>query len=156
MTITTDPKHPGLNVDRGDGQNKAYLVLSEEERAKGFVRPVRDSYVHVGIAGPKHPTRNLTAEELERWGDQYAAYEEYPKPNPDGSSAVGRFWSQRDLDRVGKGCGTLTTMARSISETYARQPGHYGATFCCGCGTHLPVGRDGEFVWAGTEERVGT
>ncbi len=27
-------------------QDAAYLVLSKEERAKGFVRPVRHSYVH--------------------------------------------------------------------------------------------------------------
>lgn len=26
--------------------NETYLVLSEEERAKGFVRPVRNVYVH--------------------------------------------------------------------------------------------------------------
>ncbi len=45
--ITDDPKHPDINVDRGDGQNKAYLVLSDAELAKGFVRPVRDSYVHI-------------------------------------------------------------------------------------------------------------
>ena len=28
------------------GQQKGYVVLSDEERAKGFVRPVRISYVH--------------------------------------------------------------------------------------------------------------
>jgi len=28
------------------GQQKAYIVLSPEERAKGFVRPLRRSYVH--------------------------------------------------------------------------------------------------------------
>ena len=28
------------------GQQKAYVVLSDEERAKGFVRPVPFSYVH--------------------------------------------------------------------------------------------------------------
>lgn len=31
---------------RADGQQKGYIVLSEEERAKGFVRPVRRTYVH--------------------------------------------------------------------------------------------------------------
>jgi hypothetical protein len=30
-----------------NGQQKGYVVLSEEERKKGFVRPVRTSYVHV-------------------------------------------------------------------------------------------------------------
>ncbi len=44
--ITTDPKDPGLRQTRGDGQNESYLVLSEDERAKGFVRPVRRSYTH--------------------------------------------------------------------------------------------------------------
>ena len=33
--------------DRGDGQQKGYIVLTAEERAKGFVRPVRQSYVHL-------------------------------------------------------------------------------------------------------------
>jgi len=31
-----------------NGQQKGYVVLSEEERAKGFIRPVRDAYVHIG------------------------------------------------------------------------------------------------------------
>jgi hypothetical protein len=34
-------------IDQGTGQQKGYVVLSEEERAKGFVRPVRDRYVHL-------------------------------------------------------------------------------------------------------------
>lgn len=29
-----------------NGQQKGYVVLSEEERAKGFVRPVRSAYIH--------------------------------------------------------------------------------------------------------------
>jgi len=44
--ITTDHNHPGINKVREDGQNEAYIVLSEEERAQGFVRPVRRSYIH--------------------------------------------------------------------------------------------------------------
>lgn len=47
--LTTDPSDPRLDrgADSGPGpQNEAYLVLSEEERAKGFVRPVRRAYVH--------------------------------------------------------------------------------------------------------------
>lgn len=44
---TDDPNNPDINVPKGKGeQNKAYLVLSEEERAKGFVRPLRDTYLH--------------------------------------------------------------------------------------------------------------
>lgn len=30
-----------------DGQQKAYVVLTAEERAKGFVRPVRQTYTHL-------------------------------------------------------------------------------------------------------------
>lgn len=33
-------------IDPKTGMQKAYVVLSEEERAKGFVRPVRQSYRH--------------------------------------------------------------------------------------------------------------
>ena len=35
-------------IDPRTGQQKDYVVLSAAERAKGFVRPVRRSYVHVG------------------------------------------------------------------------------------------------------------
>ncbi len=83
------------------GQQQGYVVLSEEERAKGFVRPVRQTYVH-------------------------------------------------------QKCGAVTTMGRALAETYAREPSFYTGTFCCGCGTHFPVGADGEFVWDGTDEKVGT
>lgn len=33
-------------IDPYTGMQKAYVVLSEDERSKGFVRPVRTSYVH--------------------------------------------------------------------------------------------------------------
>jgi hypothetical protein len=46
MGHTTDRSDPDLHVEDERGQNKKYLVLSEEERAKGFVRPVRRTYVH--------------------------------------------------------------------------------------------------------------
>jgi hypothetical protein len=53
-------------------------------------------------------------------------------------------------------CGTVTKMGQALAETYARDPNFYGGTFCCGCGKHFPVGEDGEFVWSGTSEKVGT
>ena len=31
------------------GQQKDYVVLTADERAKGFVRPVRKTYIHVGL-----------------------------------------------------------------------------------------------------------
>ena len=46
MSATTDPNDPNLSKVGPDGQQAAYLVLSDEERAKGFIRPVRRSYVH--------------------------------------------------------------------------------------------------------------
>ena len=93
--------YPGHRTLRPNGQQEGYVVLAEEERAKGFVRPVRRSYVHLK-------------------------------------------------------CGILTTMGQTLAETYARDPGFYSGTFCCGCGRHFLVGKDGEFVWAGTDEKVGT
>jgi hypothetical protein len=57
---------------------------------------------------------------------------------------------------VGRGCGAVTTMHVAIAETYARDPAFYGATFCVRCKAHYPVGKDGEFVWEGTTEKVGT
>jgi len=83
------------------GQQEGYVVLAEEERAKGFVRPVRRSYKHLV-------------------------------------------------------CGGVTTMGQTLAETYARKPDFYSSTFCAHCGAHFPVGEDGEFVWQGTEEKVGT
>jgi hypothetical protein len=47
--LTTDPNDPrlGHGADTTPGpQNEVYLVLSEEERKKGFVRPLRRSYKH--------------------------------------------------------------------------------------------------------------
>lgn len=92
------PEHRAL---RPDGQQQGYVVLAEEERAKGFVRPVRRTYTHLK-------------------------------------------------------CGSDTTMGQSIAETYARDPAFYSGTFCVVCAKHFPVGQDGEFVWIGTQERVGT
>lgn len=88
-------------IDPTTGMQKAYVVLSDDERAKGFVRPVRQSYKH-------------------------------------------------------EKCKGVTTMGVALAETYARQPNFYSGTFCSHCGAHFPVGEDGEFVWVGTEEKVGT
>ena len=132
-----------------DGQHVDHWVLPQEERAKGFIRPVRRSYKHVGMPRPAN-LRDLTPDERERFGDNYAKFEEY---GPDRNSR-GRFWTQAELDN--RGCGSTTSMPRAIAETYAREPGYYGSTFCCGCGRYLPVGKMGEFVWDGTDERVGT
>lgn len=109
MATTPDRNDPGLRKIDEQGMQERYLVLSDEDISQGFVRPVRQTYVHVG---PKNGS--------------------------------------------GNGCGVATTMAVGIARTYARDPSFYGATYCVGCKRHLPVGEDGEFVWDGTDERVGT
>lgn len=89
---TTDPTDPELGHGfdtKPIDQHKKYLVLSDEEIAKGFVRPVRRSYTH-------------------------------------------------------QKCGTETVMGEKIAETYAVNPGFYGATYCVNCRMHLPVA---EFNW---------
>lgn len=49
MSTTSDRNDPRLTHGADEQpvpQAAAYLVLSDEERAKGFVRPVRRKYVH--------------------------------------------------------------------------------------------------------------
>jgi hypothetical protein len=59
--VTDDPNDPALrrgSDDAPSSQAEKYLVLSAEERAKGFVRPLRETYVHVECAvDPKTVTR---------------------------------------------------------------------------------------------------
>lgn len=90
------PRH--REIDPKTGMQRGYIVLSPDERAKGFVRPYREAYVHTL-------------------------------------------------------CGTVTLIARPIAETYARDPGFYRGTFCCGCKAHFPLD---QFLWDGTNERVGS
>ena len=136
---------PAPGPIKGNGQHDSYWVLSEEERAKGFVRPVRTTYIHIGPPGPKHPMRELTDSERERYAKfNYAMKEEYPPVEGIPGSAA-RYWTQEKLNAVNNGCGAATTIrSMDIAETYARDPKYYGSTFCVGCKTHLPVN---EFVW---------
>lgn len=49
MSYTTNPNDPrlghGSDTEKIE-QHEVYLILSEEERAKGFIRLLRDSYIH--------------------------------------------------------------------------------------------------------------
>lgn len=149
MSLTTDPTDPRLTkgIDHTPRpQAEVYLVLSEEERAKGFIRPYRDSYKHIGKR-PKYPLRELTVEERERHGNNYTHYEQYPESE---SPLTGRYWTEVDLN---SGCGAVTTMGRVLSETYARNPSFYGATYCTGCNMHKPIE---EFVWTLDGAQLGT
>jgi hypothetical protein len=134
-------------INPATGMQKGYVVLSAEERAKGFVRPVRDSYTHVGKR-PTYPLTDLSQEDCDKYAEEgWIKFEAYPR---DGRSALGRYWSRADLE---SGCGTTTTMGRALAETYARDPKFYGGTFCARCRRHIPLE---EFVWAGTTEIVGS
>lgn len=148
MSVTDDRADPRLRHgvdDKPVPMAEVYLVLPEAERARGYVRPYRDAYTHVG-SRPKHPTRDLTAEERATNGDRYVAYEPYP----DGETVVGRFWT---AEQLASGCGAKTIMGRALSETYARQPTFYGATYCAGCLMHRPVE---EFAWDADGQVVGS
>lgn len=154
MSTVTDPNDPrlGRGVDEERvPQHEVYLVLSEEERAKGFVRPLRMEYKHVGRPDPRFALVDLTDDQAERYaGAGYVKFEPYPESE---SPKVGRFWTQAELDAAGTGgCGTVTTLVRELAETYAREPHFYGATYCVHCAKHLAVS---EFVWL-DGERVGS
>lgn len=162
MSLTTDPNAPCLNTPKGEGQqNKCYLILSEEERAKGFVRPYRDTYVHVGKdvkSWWKGIHHMITEEERKEEGmEKYVAVMTV-LTNKDGSFKGGTYVTKEELDawksgkRIG-GCGAETRMVKQIAETYAVDPNFYGSTWCMGCQKHIHVN---EFVWKGTNETVGS
>lgn len=164
MCLTTDPNDPRLKEGQKNetGQHEIYLVLSEEERAKGFVRPVRNSYIHVGKyveVKPGSTIEELPVDEAKRFGtdpdgsQRYFYFMRYPESE---SPIIGKALTLAEYKNLGKrigGCGTVTTMGTALAETYARDPKFYGATYCVGCGKHLPVD---EFVWEGTNELVGS
>lgn len=60
MGVTDDRDDPGLRKIRPDGQQEKYLVLSQEERDKGFVRPYRDSYKHLKCGAVTHMAQELS------------------------------------------------------------------------------------------------
>jgi len=47
MGLTTDPEEARRSKILPNGQQETYVVLSDEELAKGFVRPVRYAYIHL-------------------------------------------------------------------------------------------------------------
>jgi hypothetical protein len=150
MALTDNKNDPRLKQEmksNQEGQNEIYLVLSDEELKKGFIRPVRNSYIHVGKNIDKSKMRPLTKNEHKQY-DKYNYIGFIPNENSN-SAVIGRFIKMSDLI---PGCGAKTTMSLKIAETYARNPKFYGSTYCCGCQRHLPVE---EFIWEDTNIRVG-
>jgi hypothetical protein len=75
--LVTDPRDPRLThgVDeQPTPQAEAYLVLSEDERAKGFVRPVRRSYIHTGATPPCGAVTTMSLPLAETYARQPAFY----------------------------------------------------------------------------------
>lgn len=75
MGVTDDPTDPRLTrgVDQEPReQAETYLVLSEEERAKGFIRPLRTSYTHT-VCGSVTTMGVAIAETYARKPDFYGA-----------------------------------------------------------------------------------
>lgn len=158
MSLTTDRNDPDLHKVRPSGQNEKYLILSEEEREKGFVRQLRHSYVHRGRLYDKGIRMLDKPEVSENNGKTYVAVA-VVLTDEEGNYQGGALITQEELDQHTKtggyigGCGTVTIMGYELAATYARDPKFYGATFCCGCKKHLGVG---EFIWSGTTQTVGS
>lgn len=75
--LVTDPGDPRLThgIDsEPTGQADAYLVLSEAERAKGFVRPVRRTYIHTGGDAPCGSTTTMSQALAETYARQPSFY----------------------------------------------------------------------------------
>lgn len=77
MSITDDPNDPRLTrgadaPDSRPGMAEVYLVLSHEERARGFVRPVRQTYRHL-VCGMTTTMGRTLAETYARKPDFYGA-----------------------------------------------------------------------------------
>ncbi len=139
-------------ADPPTGQHADYIILCEEERAKGFVRPVRHAYEHVGkkLRG----TLEKLDEPYVSNGQEYTHIDRFMV----GGHKSGTYLTAKEVRSVEHcgyygGCGTVTTMGQALAETYARDPHFYGATFCCTCNKHLPIH---EFVWKGTTEVLGS
>jgi hypothetical protein len=76
MSTTSDPSDPRLSRGADDAPTEmapVYLVLSEEERAAGFVRPVRLVYVHSGGCGAETMMGRSIAETYAREPRFYGA-----------------------------------------------------------------------------------
>lgn len=76
MSLTDDPHDPRLGHGADTEpvpQHGTYLVLSEEERAKGFVRPLRRKYVHTGGCGAVTTMGLALCETYARQPDFYGA-----------------------------------------------------------------------------------
>jgi len=84
--LTSDPNDPRLTRGSDDTpvtQADAYLVLSESDRAKGFVRPVRRSYVHMpcgSVTSMSQAIAETYARNPKFYGSTYCAHCKMHRP----------------------------------------------------------------------------
>lgn len=155
---TTDPTNKRLSYGVDDEkvpQNEVYLILSEEERAKGFVRPCRDSYIHKGVKYSSYSRLKNPEKSMDEERDYVALFDIL---DLSGNHVSSRYATQDEInefDRTGHigGCGVETKMTRELSETYAAKPNFYDSTYCVGCHRHIYCH---EFVWSDDGKIVGS
>lgn len=102
--VTADRNDPGLKLIGPDGMQKKYLVLSTEERAKGFVRGVRHTYLHAKELGGCGTTTTMGRELAETYARNphfysgtYCCYCNTHKP----VGANGEFFWDGTFEKVG-------------------------------------------------------
>lgn len=104
MSTTNDPNNPELRELDEDGQQKTYLVLSEEERAKGFVRPVRVSYKHQKCGGVTTMGLQLAetyARDPKFYGATYCATCKTHYPVGENGEFIWVDWNSEEEHKVG-------------------------------------------------------
>lgn len=103
ITMTDgSPVYEGHKELQPNGQQKGHIVLSAEERAKGFVRPVRYEYVHIKCGVVTTMTQAI-AETYARNPHFYSGMFccGCGKYFPIGPAGIGEFWWTGTTDYVG-------------------------------------------------------
>lgn len=107
MGVTDDPNDPRLHRGVDDtpvDQHDTYLVLSDAERAQGFLRPLRTTYVHAtelggcgGVTTMGTPIAETYARNPDFYGATYCIGCRQHRP----VGAAGEFYWQGTTERVG-------------------------------------------------------
>jgi hypothetical protein len=119
MSITTERDDPGLRKILPSGMQESYLVLSEEERAKGFVMPVYRTYRHMKC-GTDTTMGQAIAETYARqptfYGGTYCCHcgTHFPLRTSEGPQF---FWVEKDGNRSAIPVGATPEEAAAILES---------------------------------------
>lgn len=111
--VTTDRNDPGVRGGPPDEspvpQNEAYLVLSEEERGKGYIQPYRESYKHKTCGTVTRMSSEIAgtyARDPWFYGSTYCVNCSMHRPlaeftwEPDGEEMAPQNWSEERLQQV--------------------------------------------------------